>query len=76
MSPPLYIFETDLPGGGRTRGTAGLPYDDMLRIMSFYNVSRMVLAPPGTSRLNIVLPVTTAHDSTNNRYGITPTWST
>ena len=67
MSPPLYIFETDLPDGGRTRGTAGLPYGDMLRLMSFYNVTRVVGAPPGTSRLNIVLPVSTAHASTNNR---------
>ena len=57
MSPPLYVFETDLGDGTRVRGTAGLPYDDMLRLMSHYDVTRIVNAPAGTPRLQIVTPV-------------------
>ena len=60
MSPPLFIFETVLPNGNRTRGTAGLPYNDMDRLKPYYDGVVIVKAPAGTSRLNIVLPVVEA----------------
>ena len=67
MSSPLYVFETDLGNGTRVRGTAGLPYYDMLRLMTHYDVTRIVEAPPGTSRLHIVLPVSISHTSVDQR---------
>ena len=60
MSPPLFIFELILDNGQSAFGTRGLPYEDMLRLKTYYNVTRIVKAPPGTSRLNIVLPVVEA----------------
>ena len=60
MSPPLFIFETTLDNGNSVLGTAGLPYDDMCRLKTHYSVTRIIKAPPGTSRLNIVLPVVEA----------------
>ena len=57
MSPPLYVFETVLPDGSRTRGTAGLPYNDMVRLKSYYDGVVIVKAPAGTPRLQIVSPV-------------------
>ena len=60
MSPPLFIFEPTLDNGNSVLGTAGLPYDDMCRLKTHYSVTRIIKAPPGTSRLNIVLPVVEA----------------
>ena len=77
MSSQLFVFETVLGDGTRDRGTAGLPYYDMLRLMTHYDVTRIVEAPPGTSRLNIVLPVSISHASVDQQLqGITPALST
>ena len=57
MSPPLYVFETVLSDGSRTQGTAGLPYNDMVRLQSYYVGVVIVNAPAGTPRLQIVSPV-------------------
>ena len=53
----IYVFETDLPNGGVTQGTAGLSFSDMNILKEFYRGTRVVRAAQNTPLLKIVQPV-------------------
>ena len=59
MPNQLYVFETILPNGIRVSGSAGLPYDDMNNLKTYYDsaVTRIIPMNEKSDRLKIVTPL-------------------
>ena len=59
MAGQLYVFETRYASGHVTRGTAGLPYFEMVKYREFIVgcEPEIVCAPAGTPLLQVVTPM-------------------
>ena len=59
----LYVFETTLPNGSVTTGTAGLPYNEMVKYREFLQCKPLIVfAPTGTPLIQVVLPISRKHN--------------
>ena len=59
MPNDCYVFETRSASGYVTRGTAGLPYFEMVKLREFIVgcEPEIVCAPAGTPQLQVVTPM-------------------